>query len=181
MEVCTPSLSTTCTPLEVVVKRVVEREQCQQVTTTVCSIMEERLENKVCSYSYQPRYQEAETSTVGVTFKKECMAQVATVCHGYGYCQEEEQETCYNSPVVTPRMETVTLTLPEAVVECEDKPIMLPRVTCKDMVEQRCFLVPDLEEGVEMVEQCEVMAGAPSCRMVELVLPQQVCKGHAYI
>ena len=54
--------------------------------------------------------------------------------------------------------------------------IYLPRVSCENMMEEKCFMVPEIMDNVETVEKCEVMLGAPDCRRVELSLPRQVCR-----
>jgi len=173
------------------VKKVVEVEQCQEVTRTVCMESTELVANEVCTYSYMAHTQDSTATTVEVTFKKECMAQMVTVCqpgpgygyHSYGhqYCKEVSQETCYNVPVVAPLEVAVMLTFPQPMRECMDKPISLPRVTCEDITERKCISVPELMEDTEVVDKCEtVEAAAPSCTMLELELPKQVCKELVY-
>ena len=80
VEVCTPALETKCMPVELMVKKVVEVEQCQEVTRTVCTESTELVANEVCTYSYMAHTQDSTATTVEVTFKKECMAQMVTVC-----------------------------------------------------------------------------------------------------
>lgn len=91
------------------------------------------------------------------------------------YCKEEEQETCYNVPMVMPMQETVTVKYPEPVMDCMKKPITIPQVTCLDVNEEKCFIVPGIADDMILVEKCEVSLGAPSCQVLELILPKQVC------
>jgi len=189
-EVCTPTLATTCISMDLPVKRVMEKQQCEEVVRTVCSEETDVIENEVCVYTYMPKSLQAEASTVSVSFKKECMDQMVTVCqqspghgyHNYGhaYCKEVAQQTCYNSPMVMPMVEPVTVTFPEAMMKCEKRPISLPRITCQNLTEQRCFMVPEVMEEMETVEKCEVGLGMPNCQMVELDLPKQICSEIIY-
>ena len=59
--------------------------------------------------------------------------------------------------------------------ECVNKPITLPRVTCEDIMEKKCIVVPEIMDDIEMVEKCETMLAAPKCQILELSLPKQVC------
>merc|ERR1712025_1130717 len=99
-----------------------------------------------------------------------CQPKAGYGYHAYGhqYCKEVAQETCY----------------PEPMKNCVNKPISLPRVTCEDITERKCIMVPEIMEDIEMVDKCETMLAAPNCQMVELSLPKQVCVelvyGHAY-
>jgi hypothetical protein len=186
-EVCTPALTTSCSTLELPVKRVVERRQCEEITRTVCSQAIEMVDNEVCTYTYMAKSQEAMATSVRVSFHKECMEQMVTVCqpsprHGFhgpshGYCKEVAIETCYNLPSVTAIQEPVTLTYPEPMAVCENRPINLPRVSCENLVERKCFTVPEVMEAMESVEQCRVVPAPPTCTTVQLSLPRQVCHG----
>merc|ERR550525_823049 len=66
--------------------------------------------------------------------------------YGHNYCKEVAQETCYNTPVVTPTEPAVTVAYPE------------------------------VEEDIAVVEKCITVIAAPACSTVELTLPKQVCK-----
>jgi len=186
-EVCTPALETACTPVELAIKRVVDAEQCYTVTRTVCSESTEEIDNEVCSYSYQPKSEVTTAKTVEISFNKECETQMVTVCqpaqygyghgHGYGenYCKEVAQETCYNVPVVTVVEPAVTVTYPEPIKTCVNKPISLPRISCEDLSEEKCITVPEVEVVSETFEKCVTALAAPACQAVELTLPKQVC------
>merc|ERR1712071_371243 len=103
--------------------------------------------------------------------------------YGKGYkhvCKQVEQETCRNVPVVTPVQPPVDVTYPEPIETCVNKPISLPRISCEDLVENRCITVPEVEEVTDSVDLCETKLGAPACQDVELTLPQQVCVEMVY-
>jgi len=194
VEVCTPAFETKCMKVDLMVKRIVEKEQCQVISRTVCTESMETIPNEICTYSYMAHTEDTVAKTVEISFEKECMTQMVTVCqpkagygyHSYGhqYCKEVSQETCYNKPMVMPMDVPVMVTYPEPMKTCMDKPIMLPRVSCEDIMEEKCIMVPETMDDIEMVEKCETMLSAPSCQMLELSLPKQVCTelvyGHSY-
>merc|ERR1711874_378504 len=177
-----------CTPIELSRKSIKDVEQCYTVTRTVCTESIEEIDNEVCTYSYQPKDEETTAKTVEVTFNKECETQMVTVCqpaqygygHGHGgyghnYCKEVAQETCYNVPVVTVVEPAVTVTYPEPIKTCVNKPISLPRISCEDLSEEKCITVPEVEVVSETFEKCVTALAAPACQAVELTLPKQVC------
>merc|ERR1719206_243127 len=184
-EVCTPSLQTTCTTMELAVKNIVDKEECRRITRTVCSIIEQENDHEICVYKYQEKSEEASATNYEIIFQKECQLQMKTVCQssagaGYTkiedqYCKEEEQENCYKVPMVMPKQETVTVTYPEPIMECLQKPITIPQVTCQDVNEEKCFIAPKIMDDIILVEKCEVSLGAPSCQVLERILPKQVC------
>merc|ERR1739842_207307 len=203
-EVCTPTIVTECAPVDLAIKIVVEKEQCYDVTRTVCTESIEEIDNEICTYSYQKKEEVTTAKTVEVSFEKQCDTQMATVCqpaqYGYGhhhgkrsadtgygashnYCKEVAQETCYNVPVVTVVEPEVTVSYPESIKTCVNKPILLPRISCADLTENKCITVPEVEDSSVSVEKCVAGLGAPACQAVELTLPKQVCKeltyGHA--
>jgi len=104
--------------------------------------------------------------------------------HSYGqpqqYCKEEDQETCYNVPKVTAVDTKVSVTYPSPIKSCSNKPITIPRVTCEDVIEEKCITVPDVKEETEKVEKCEVSLAEPKCQYIDLTLPKQVCVGLVY-
>merc|ERR1719295_1725376 len=185
-EVCTPAFETVCAPVELAIKEIIDREQCYPVTRTVCSESIQVEENEICTYSYQQKKEDTNAQTVEVTFKRECNTQMVTVCqptpgygyHSYGhnYCKEVAQETCYNTPVVTPVEPAVTVAYPEPIKTCVNKPIDLPVISCEDLTAEKCITVPEVQEAIATVEKCITQLGAPSCSTVELTLPKQVCK-----
>merc|ERR1719320_1480842 len=184
-EVCTPSLQTTCTTMELAVKNIVDKEECRIQQGTVCSIIEQENDHEICIYKYQEKSEEASATNYEIIFEKECQLQMKTVCQpsagaGYNkiedqYCKEEEQKTCYKVPMLMPKQETVTVTYPEPIMECVQKPITIPQVTCQDVNEEKFFIAPKILDDIILVEKCEVSLGAPSCQVLELILPKQVC------
>merc|ERR1711892_93620 len=182
VEVCTPTLQTTCGTMEMPVKTITDREQCMNITHTVCSKSEEELVNEICVYSYQNKTEDTMATNHEIAFEKECKTQKVSVCQpsadyedGEQDCKEEEQETCYNVPMVLPKQETLTVTYPEPMMDCKQKPISIPRVTCEYVTEEMCTIVPDIMNDIVMMEKCEVYLGSPPCQVMELTLPKQVC------
>jgi len=190
-EVCTPAFETVCNNVDLAIKIIVDKEFCYDVTRTVCTETIEEIPNEVCSYDYQKKEEATTAKTVEVTFKKESKVQMVTVCaptyggyghggyghggYGHNYCNEVAQTTEYNVPVVTPVDVDVTVSYPEPVKTCVNKPILLPRVSCEDKVENKCITVPEVEDSTESVEKCVTKLAAPACQKVELTLPKQVC------
>merc|ERR1712106_930307 len=190
-EVCTPAFETVCSTIELVIKKIVDKEQCYPVTRTVCTESIEEIDNEICTYSYQQKAKATTAKTVEVTFEKVCKTQMVTVCqpapapgyghggygHGYGhnYCQEVAQETCYNVPVVTVVEPPVEVAYPEPIKTCVNKPISLVRISCEDLTAEKCITVPEVEEATEASEKCITQLGEPACQAVELTLPKQVC------
>merc|ERR1719483_636767 len=67
-EVCTPAFETVCSPIELLIKKIVDKEQCYPVTRTVCTESIEEIANEICTYSYQQRAEATTAKTVEVTF-----------------------------------------------------------------------------------------------------------------
>merc|ERR1712072_980675 len=163
-------MGTVCAPVELPIKKIIDVEQCYDVTRAVCSESIEVVENEICTYHYEQKTEDTTAQTVEVTFERISNVQMVTVCqptpgygyHSYGhnYCKEVAQETAYNSPVVTPVFPPVTVAYPEPIKTCVDKPISLPIISCEDLVENKCI----------------TQLGAPDCSTVELTPPKQVCK-----
>lgn len=112
-EICTPSFQTQCTEETITVKKIISKDYCFDLATTVCETKEESIENDICIYEYQTQDEATTAKTVKVDFTKECNTQMVTVCdpgyqyhggyqhHGYGsYCKEVQQTTCFNQPKV---------------------------------------------------------------------------------
>lgn len=112
-EICTPSFQTQCTEETITVKKIISRDYCFDLATTVCDTTEETIDNDVCVYQYNEQDEATTAKTVKVDFTKECNTQMVTVCdpgyqyhggyqhHGYGsYCKEVQQTTCFNQPKV---------------------------------------------------------------------------------
>ena len=91
-------------------------------------------------------------------------------------CAEEYQTQAYQVPLVTEPLDiTVDLTNPEPVATCVVKDIILTVVVCEDVVAQRCFNVAKLVDATNVVDQQEIVIGAPNCNPVTLELPTQAC------
>jgi hypothetical protein len=188
-DICTPTIAKECNPVELDIILIVSKEQCYDVTRTVCTESIEIIPNEVCSYSYETKNIETTGKTVEVAFNKETDTQMVTVCQpgyggyghggygGYGhqYCNEVAQETQYNVPSVPVVEPPVTVIVPEPKKTCVDKPISLPRVSCEDIVEEKCIQVPEVEPSSVTVDKCTYGLGEPACQKVELTLPKQVC------
>merc|ERR1712133_339667 len=178
-------MGTVCEKIDVPAKRIIDMEQCYPVTRTVCSESVDVIDNEICVYSYSQKTEATTAKTVTVPYEKECDTQMVTVCqptpgygyHSYGhnYCKEVAQETCYNTPVVTPVEPAVTVAYPEPIKTCVNKPIDLPVISCEDLTAEKCITVPEVQEAIATVEKCITQLGAPSCSTVELTLPKQVC------
>merc|ERR1739848_873965 len=185
-EVCVPAFETACTYVELDIKKIVDKEQCNTITRTVCTEGYKTIPNKICSYKYQEKTDDAVATTVKVTFKKSEHTTYVSQCEpagyghggygGYGqqYCRDVPQITKYNSPVVTPDSVAVKVIYPEAVSVCVNKPISLPIITCRDVSEEKCITVPYIAYDKESVKKCETKLAAPSCSKVTLTLPKQV-------
>ena len=189
-KVCTPVFESKCTSVDVTVKAIVDKEQCQDITRTVCTTADEVIENNICVYSYEKQSEKTVATTVAVTYAKECTNQKVTVCqpsqgyshqsYGQQYCKEDYQKTCYNVPKVTPVDKKVSVVFPSPVKSCSDKPITIPRVSCEDLIENKCITVPDVKDEIKKVEKCNVSLAEPSCQEVSLTLPKQVCTDLVY-
>jgi len=191
-KVCTPALNTKCASVDFKVKSIIDKEQCQDITRTVCSSIEEVIENKICVYSHEKESKDTVAKTIEVTYAKECTTQRVTVCqpaqghsyHSYGqpqqYCKEEDQETCYNVPKVTAVDTKVSVIYPSPIKTCSNKPITILKISCEDIVKEKCITVPDVKEETEKVEKCEVSLAEPKCQYIDLTLPKQVCVGLVY-
>ena len=183
-ETCTPTFTTVCEDVTVAVKRIVDKEQCYPVTRTVCSESIETIPNEICVYTYRPKDIETEAKTVSVVYTTPCVTQMVTVCdpgyqqYGYGHevhCKEVAQETCYNAPELKDDIQPQTLVVPEPTKVCVDKPLEVIRVSCEDIIAEKCITVPEVEEAEETHEVCRTEIGAPDCNPIVLDLPKERC------
>merc|ERR1712200_101127 len=69
----------------------------------------------------------------------------------------------------------ITLDTPVPEKMCENRPVMLPRVKCEEVVEKRCFQLPSADLDSTTLEKCSTQLGSPKCRQVPVKLPRQVC------
>lgn len=232
------------------IKIIVDVEQCDQITRTVCTESITEIPQEVCVYEYVKKYEETVAKTVEVNYVKETNVQMVTVCsgahrgyghhapvhhapihhaphhgfhnhgahlghpphfvgkreaeaeasaeaeadaqrserdaqgYGYGgygkYCQEVAQETAYNVPVPAPVDIPVKVSYPLPQKVCVDKPILLPVVTCTDIVSTKCIQVPTVQDSSVSVDHCKAQLGAPACSNHELSLPKQRCIALVY-
>ena len=79
-EICTPTYTTSCGPVSVRGTKLAEREECLDITRTVCTAATAQQEVQICLVEYQPAVKQAEAITVEVKFAKECDKQMVTVC-----------------------------------------------------------------------------------------------------
>ena len=79
-EICTPTYTTSCGPVSVRGTKLAEREECVDITRTVCTTEDTRQEVEICLVEYQPAVKQAEAITVEVKFSKVCDKQMVTVC-----------------------------------------------------------------------------------------------------
>merc|ERR1711874_736102 len=47
------AFETKCSSVDLTVKTIVDKEQCQDITRTVCTVSDEVVENNICVYSYE--------------------------------------------------------------------------------------------------------------------------------
>merc|ERR1711971_905460 len=249
-ETCTPTIETVCEDIELPIKIIVDVEQCDQITRTVCTESITVIPQEVCVYEYVKKYEETVAKTVEVNYVKETNVQMVTVCsgahrgyghhapvhhapihhaphhgfhnhgahlghpphfvgkreaeaeasaeaeadaqrperdaqgYGYGgygkYCQEVAQETAYNVPVPAPVDIPVKVSYPLPQKVCVDKPILLPVVTCDDIISTKCIQVPTVVDSSVKVASCKAQLGAPACSNHELSLPKQRCIALVY-
>merc|ERR1711874_427958 len=135
VKVCTPAFERKCSSVDLTVKTIVDKEQCQDITRTVCTVSDEVVESNICVYSYEKQSESTVATTVKVTYAKECSKQ---------YCKQQPQNTCYNVPKVTKAEKKVSVVFPSPVKSCTNKPISVPRVSCEDLIENKCITVPDV-------------------------------------
>ena len=79
-QICTPAFETKCMKEDLMVKRIVDTEQCHDITKTVCMETVETVPNEVCTYTYMAHTEDSIAKTVEVGFEKDCMTQMVTVC-----------------------------------------------------------------------------------------------------
>merc|ERR550532_1884527 len=54
-EVCTPAFETVCADVEILTKIIVDKEQCDTITRTVCTESIEIIPQEICTYKYQQK------------------------------------------------------------------------------------------------------------------------------
>merc|ERR1712025_1389729 len=105
VEVCTPAFETKCMNVDLMVKKIVDKEQCSDITRTVCMESVETIPNEICTYTYMPHSEDSVARTVDISFEKDCMTQMVTVCQpkaGYGYhCTDINTARKYHKRLAT--------------------------------------------------------------------------------
>merc|ERR1711971_289821 len=85
-ETCTPTIDTVCTDIELPIKTIVDVEQCDQITRTVCTESITEIPQEVCVYEYV----------------KETNVQMVTVCsgahRGYGHHAPVHHAPIHHAP-----------------------------------------------------------------------------------
>jgi len=170
-EVCVPTIEKDCAPVALKTRPVTSQEKCVDVARTVCTESEEAVENNLCYYVYEESEIDGETTSVEVDYNTECEEGP----QHYGSYGKEQSKVCYNKPKLSPAKSSISLEYPKAEKKCENKPVMLPKVDCKEVVESRCFSLPTSSLESTTLEKCSTRLGPPKCRQVDLSLPRQVC------
>merc|ERR1712086_386280 len=81
-ETCTPTIETVCEDIVLPIKIIVDVEQCDEITRTVCTESITVIPQEVCVYEYVKKYKETVAKTVIVNYVKETNVQMVTVCSG---------------------------------------------------------------------------------------------------
>ena len=76
------SIVQVCTDIELSTKIIVDVEQCDEITRTVCTESIQTIPQEVCVYEYAKKYEETVAKTVVVNYVKETNVQMVTVCSG---------------------------------------------------------------------------------------------------
>merc|ERR1719431_1721327 len=88
-QVCTPAFQTTCAKEDLPVKVIIEKDQCEPITRTVCSEATEVVDQTICVYTYIIEEEQGVATTAEVSFVQECKQEYYQVCtpvaHGYGH------------------------------------------------------------------------------------------------
>jgi len=171
-EVCLPTIVKDCGPVALKERRVEGKESCVDVARTVCTESEESVDNELCYYTYTDGQVEGEVKSVDVAYDLKCEDAPSHYGHGYG---KDQSKVCYNKPKLSPATSSITLETPVPEKQCENRPVMLPRVKCEEVVEKRCFQLPSADLDSTTLEKCSTQLGAPNCRQVPVKLPRQVC------
>ena len=188
-EVCVPAFETNCTDVEVDTKIIVEKQQCNTITRTICTESTRVIPNKIHSCKYQEKTDDTVATTVEVTYEKSEHTTYVSQCepvnhylisqgfkvYGDPYCKDVPQISKYNSPVVTPNVAPVKVTFPEAKKKLIDKPISVPTITCENISVEKCITVPAIGHAKISVTKCDAKLAAPACSNITLTLPKEVC------
>ena len=139
MQVCTPTIEKDCHTVTLKSRSLETRESCVAVVRTVCEEEEETVDNEVCYYVYNQESEDTEAASVTVDYEEQCEQETVRSCppaaaYGHsGYCKGEAAEVCYNVPRVRPAQTSVTVTYPVAERKCENKPVKVPKMQCREV------------------------------------------------
>merc|ERR1712168_1489171 len=184
VEICVPTLDSNCSSEKT--KNgisITEQYDCKPITRTVCTEYEDYDQIQVCAVSFSLQEVHTQAKLVDVDWLKECKDEV--VCkepHSHGayhkdsYCKEQIKSVCYDSPVVRPVGREVVLKLPQPYQVCIIKEIVLPRVKCTQISENKCSHGQRIRDGEEIyVDKCTVNFGQDQCHHSQIRLPKQGC------
>ena len=92
-----------CDDIELPIKIIVDVEQCDQITRTVCTESITEIPQEVCVYEYVKKYEETVAKTVEVNYVKETNVQMVTVCsgghRGYGHHAPVHHAPIHHAPI----------------------------------------------------------------------------------
>ena len=128
VEVCTPSVESSCK--DVVLKNdvLMEEEQCFQIKRTECKEEINEFKNEVCGYEYETRTENAFITAVKVDYNRRDKVENVRKCkysyYGKKQCQNTKQKVKKNVPEVHTAMKSIPISFPEAVKKCISKRIL---------------------------------------------------------
>jgi len=184
VQICVPTLDSDCSSEKIKDGiSITEQYDCRPITRTVCTEYEDYDQIEVCAVSFSLQQVDTSAKLVDVDWVKECKDEV--VCqqpHSHGayhkdsYCKEQIKSVCYDSPVVRPVERKVVLKLPQPYEVCIIKEIVLPRVKCTQISENKCSHGQRIRDGEEIyVDKCSVNFGEEQCHHSQIRLPKQGC------
>ena len=59
-------------------------------------------------------------------------------------CKDVEQETCANVPILNEAAVEASISWPEPMTRCSDKPLEVTRVSCDTVTIEKCITVPEI-------------------------------------
>jgi len=183
-EVCVPTLETDCGHEKVPNGiRITEEYDCYPVTRTICTEHEEIELTDVCAVSYTLQEVASYASLVDIKWEKKCTEEIFCenphskgAYHAAAYCKEQIKSVCVLQPVVYPIEVPVILKLPQPYNTCITKEIILPRVKCQQVSENKCATRPKTENAPAIsIDKCTVTLGQELCQDSPVKLPRQSC------
>jgi hypothetical protein len=183
-EVCVPTLESNCEHDKVANGIIIQQEyDCYPVTKTICTEHEEIELTDVCAVSYSLQEVASYASLVDIKWEKKCTEEIFCqnphakgAYHASTYCKEQVKSICTLYPATYPVQVPVLLKLPQPYDTCITKEIILPRVKCQQVSENKCaprakaMPAPDAT-----IDKCTVNLGQEQCQETVLKLPVQSC------